>query len=423
MKLISRIAFRLSIVLILLMTLWSTLFYFAMVDNINDEADDTLEDYTSLIISRKLAGQDISSGGDGTNNTYSIRPVTAEYAAQNSHYRYHDEAVYIPEKKETEPARVITSIFSDAEGQFYELKVATPTFERDDLFHAVLMWILILYLLLMLSTLSLTMFIFYRSMRPLYVLLDWLDSYRPGTTPTPINNPTPITEFQSLNTALQRAIDSSEALLERQTQFIGNASHELQTPLAIIGNRVEWLLDESPLNEEQATELYKISKTLSRAVRLNKTLLLLTKIENSQFVETSEVDIAAIVAESAESLAEIYSTREITFDVELPQSFEVYMNESLATTLVSNLMKNVYVHSEKGAYAQASIVGSRLIIENDGRAELDKAKIFDRFYQGSQRESSTGLGLSLVAAICRNYNFAVRYSFEGGRHRFEIDFS
>ena len=338
MKLISRVAFRLSVVFILLMTLWSTLFYFAMVDNINDEADDTLEDYTSLIISRKLAGQDISSGGDGTNNTYSIRPVTAEYAAQNSHYRYHDEAVYIPEKKETEPARVITSIFSDAEGQFYELRVSTPTFEREDLYHSVLMWIVILYLLLMLSTLWLTMFVFYRNMRPLYALLEWLNSYRPGAMPSPINNPTPITEFQSLNAALQRAIDSSEALLERQTQFIGNASHELQTPLAIIGNRVEWLLDESPLNEEQAMELHKINKTLARAIRLNKTLLLLTKIENSQFVETSQVDIAAIVAESAESLAEIYSTREITFDVELPQSFEVHMNESLATTLVSNLM-------------------------------------------------------------------------------------
>jgi signal transduction histidine kinase len=99
------------------------------------------------------------------------------------------------------------------------------------------------------------------------------------------------------------------------------------------------------------------------------------------------------------------------------------MNESLATTLVSNLMKNVYVHSEKGTYAKASIVGRRLIIENDGHAELDKNQIFDRFYQGSQREGSTGLGLSLVAAICRNYNFAVRYSFVGGCHRFEIDFS
>ncbi|MBR5812364.1 MAG: HAMP domain-containing histidine kinase, partial [Alistipes sp.] len=187
--------------------------------------------------------------------------------------------------------------------------------------------------------------------------------------------------------------------------------------------RVEWLLDESPLNEEQAMELHKINKTLARAIRLNKTLLLLTKIENSQFVETSQVDIAAIVAESAESLAEIYSTREITFDVELPQSFEVYMNESLATTLVSNLMKNVYVHSEQGAYAKVSIVGSSLIVENDGCAELDKDHIFDRFYHASQRENSTGLGLSLVSAICRNYNFAVRYSFVGGRHRFEVDFS
>ena len=422
MKLISRIAYRLAIALMLLMTLWSALFYFAMVDDIRDEVDDTLEDYTSLIITRKLAGQKLPTEGDGTNNYYTITPVSAEYAGANSHYRYHDEAVYIPEKRETEPARVITTIFSDADGQFYELRVATPTFERDDLFRAVLMWIVILYVLLMLTTLGLTMLVFYSSMRPLYALLDWLDSYRAGCKPEPINNPTPITEFQRLNVALQRAIDSSESLLERQTQFIGNASHELQTPLAIIGNRVEWLL-ESQLTEEQAMELYKINKTLARAVRLNKTLLLLTKIENSQFVETAKVDIAAIVAESAESLAEIYASREIEFEVDVPHSFEVEINESLATILISNLMKNVYVHSARGASAKVSISGNRLIVENDGEAELDREHIFERFYQGSQRESSTGLGLALVEAICRSSNFPITYYFERGRHHFEIDFS
>lgn len=423
MKLFTRIALRLAVALMLLMALWAALFYYAMADEIRDEVDDALEDYTTNIITRKLAGQELPEGGDGSNNTFTITPVSAEHARQQSHYRYHDELVFIPEKGETEPARVITTIFHDATGQYYELQVSTPSFEKDDLFNAVLLWIVALYVLLLLITTGITMLIFYSNMRPLYILLEWLDSYCPGRKPVPIDNPTSVTEFKRLNIALQGAIDRSEQMLERQTQFIGNASHELQTPLAIIGNRVEWLLDESKLTDEQAMELYKINKTLSRAIRLNKTLLLLTKIENRQFIETSQVDIAAIVAESVESLSEVFASREIDFAVDVPSVFEVEMNDSLASTLVTNLIKNVYVHSERGANARVTIDGKMLVVENDGREMLDSEHIFDRFYQGSQRENSTGLGLALVASICRNYNFPLRYSFVDGRHRFEVDFS
>lgn len=423
MRLFSRIAIRLAATLIVLMSLWAVLFYFAMADQIHDEVDDALEDYTTLIITRKLAGRELPNAGDGSNNTFTITPVSADYARRHSHYRYHDESVYIPEKREYEPARVITTIFNDAEGQYYELKVSTPSFEKADLFNAVLLWIVALYVLLLLITVGITMLIFYRNMRPLYILLEWLDSYHPGVNPKPINNPTRVTEFKRLNVALQSAIDRSEQMLERQTQFIGNASHELQTPLAIIGNRVEWLLDESKLTDEQAMELYKINKTLSRAVRLNKTLLLLTKIENSQFIETSQVDLVAIVSETVESLSEIYLSRQIKFTTDLPSKFEVQMNESLASTLVTNLIKNVYVHSEQGVEARAAIVGRKLIVENQGREMLDREHIFERFYQGSQRETSMGLGLALVAAICRHYNINIEYSFVNGSHRFEIDFA
>lgn len=423
MRLFSRIAIRLAATLIVLMSLWAVLFYFAMADQIHDEVDDALEDYTTLIITRKLAGRELPHAGDGSNNTFTITPVSADYARRHSHYRYQDESVYIPEKREYEPARVITTIFNDAEGQYYELKVSTPSFEKADLFSAVLLWIVVLYVLLLLITVGITMLIFYRNLRPLYILLEWLDSYHPGVNPKPINNPTRITEFKRLNVALQSAIDRSEQMLERQTQFIGNASHELQTPLAIIGNRVEWLLDESKLTDEQAMELYKINKTLSRAVRLNKTLLLLTKIENSQFIETSQVDLVAIVAETVESLSEIYLSRQIKFATDLPSKFEVQMNESLASTLVTNLIKNVYVHSEQGVEARAAIVGRKLIVENQGREMLDREHIFERFYQGSQRETSMGLGLALVAAICRHYNINIEYSFVNGSHRFVIDFA
>ena len=422
MQFIYRIALRLTAVLLPLMAVWGALFYFTMVDEIRDEADDSLEDYSAMIISRILSGEELPQGNDGSNNSFEVRAVDSNYAATHPHLRYHDENIYIPDKREQEPARVLTSIFSDAEGQFYELMVMTPTFEKNDLFEAVLAWIVVLYVALLFIVLVVTMIIFRRSLQPLYDLLHWLDAYRPGGRPQSVPNKSDVEEFRRLNVALQQAVDRSEELFERQSQFIGNASHELQTPLAIIGNRVEWLLDSPSITEEEAGELFKIQKTLSRAVRLNKTLLLLTKIDNGQFPESVEVDIVTALEEGVESYGDVYAAREVNFTHNLPAELKVTMNESLASTLISNLVKNAYVHTPQGGDAHIEIVGRTLRVSNTGSEPLDKEHIFERFYQAARKEGSTGLGLALVAAICRYYNLRLEYFFADGKHYFEVEF-
>ncbi|MBQ1953636.1 MAG: HAMP domain-containing histidine kinase [Alistipes sp.] len=422
MQFIYRIALRLTAVLLPLMAVWGALFYFTMVDEIRDEADDALEDYSAMIISRILSGEELPQGNDGSNNSFEVHAVDSDYAATHPHLSYRDENIYIPDKREKEPARVLTSIFSDAEGQFYELMVMTPTFEKNDLFEAVLAWIVVLYVALLFIVLVVTMIIFRRSLQPLYDLLHWLDAYRPGGRPESVPNKSDVEEFRRLNVALQQAVDRSEELFERQSQFIGNASHELQTPLAIIGNRVEWLLDSPSITEEEAGELFKIQKTLSRAVRLNKTLLLLTKIDNGQFPESVEVDIVTALEEGVESYGDVYAAREVNFTHNLPAELKVTMNESLATTLISNLVKNAYVHTPQGGDAHIEIVGRTLRVSNTGSEPLDKEHIFERFYQAARKEGSTGLGLALVAAVCRYYNLRLEYFFADGKHNFEVEF-
>ena len=310
MKLIYRITLRLSAVLIPLMALWATLFYFMTVDEINDEADDALADYSELIIIRMLAGRELPPLNSGSNNSYSITPIDREYAESKSHIIYYDAEVYIPEKEETEPARILSTIFRDNDDNYYELKVAMPTFEKNDLVRTILFWIILLYLILLFTLIGLTTWIFHHSMKPLYALLQWLDSYTPGKHNSPVPDNTNITEFHRLNVAAQEAAHRSEELFERQKQFIGNASHELQTPLAILGNRIEWLLDKTEPNEKQVEELFKMQRSLNHIVRLNKTLLLLTKIENGQFPESEDVDIADLIREQAPLYNEIYESRQ-----------------------------------------------------------------------------------------------------------------
>lgn len=99
--------------------------------------DDSLEDYSENIIIRALAGQHHPSRPDGTNNSYYLTEVTKEYAQKEPNIRYTDEDIYIPEKEETEPARVLKTIFKNNKGQYFELIVSTPTIEKEDLQDAI----------------------------------------------------------------------------------------------------------------------------------------------------------------------------------------------------------------------------------------------------------------------------------------------
>lgn len=403
------------------MALWAALFYFAMVNEINDETDDVLGDYAELVMRRALAGKPLPAPNNGSNNSYSVTPVDEKYLAENPAITFYDETVYIPEKEETEPARVLKTVFCDAEGQYYEIKVATPTFERTDLLETIAYYIIGLYIVLMLTIFAVVSLVYYYNMRPLYRLLEWFDKYRPGTNSEPLPDSSSVVEFRKLSMAAQQAVERAEYYFEQQKQFIGNASHELQTPLAIIGTRIEWLVNNTALDEQQLEELLKIQRSLSRLVRLNRTLLLLSKIENGQFPEATETDLAAIIRENAETYGDIYEERNIVCDTQLPESFTVHMNESLATTLTNNLLKNSYLHNIQDGKVMVTATGRELTIANSGHRALDASQIFERFYHEGNPES-TGLGLALVSSICRYYNIEVGYSFEEGMHRFTLKF-
>lgn len=423
MKLTYRIAVRLSLIMMLLLALWTTIFYFKMVDEINDETDDSLEDYSELIIMRMLAGQQLPQEGSGSNNSYSLVQVDNGYADVNSHIKYYDSDIYIPEKKEFEPARVLKTIFLGKDSIWYELTVATPTFEREDLLHTILWWIFCLYLVILITGVTVTMWIFHKSMLPLYALLHWLDNYVPGQKPQPITNNTDITEFNRLNDAVWQATCRYEKAYERQKQFIGNASHELQTPLAVLGNKMEWMLNNSNFTEEQMQEIMEMLQTQRHIVRLNKDLLLLTKIDNCQFMgDASEIGIASVVKEQQTVYSEIYEEKGISCNFRQEANPVVTMNLSLANVLIANLLRNAYIHTPDREEIEIVLSGKTLSIANTGLSPLNGERIFERFYQGAKKEGSTGLGLSIAKAVCNAYNIDIRYSFNSGMHVFTVTF-
>ena len=420
MKLIHKVTLRLALVILPLLLLWATVFYFTMVHQVNDETDDSLDDYATMIALRVVSGDELPTPGDGSNNTYSIEllPPTELYSDSET---YEDREIYLHWKKEYEPARVLIKVFHDDDGIAYRLTVSTPTFERDDIIRALLIHIVTIYAILLCTILAVTVAVFKISMKPLYSLLKWLDGYRPGGGMEGFPNEETVVEFRKLTQAARETIERAENHLERQKQFIGNASHELQTPLAVLGNRIEWMMDNTSLTEEQFAELSKMRQSIHRLVRLNRTLLLLSKIDNGHFLDRSDVDIVPIVENELELYKEIFAGKELVCNVNMPQRFIVHMDEMLATTMVGNLIKNAFVHSSERGTIEITLSRGELTVANNGDEALDGARLFDRFYT-SGKTGSTGLGLALVKSISGYYGYGLEYVFKEARHSFTIRF-
>ncbi|WP_444344423.1 sensor histidine kinase [Phocaeicola coprocola] len=420
MKLFHLVLWRISLALIVVLTVWAGFFYMAVVEEVNDEVDDTLEDYSEGLIIRALSGEDMPTASNGSNNQYYLYEVSESYAASHPQITYRDEMVFITEKSETEPARVLITIFRTEDERYMELVVYTPTIEKLDLLRAILGWIIFLYVLLLLIILSINIWVFRKNMKPLYVLLKWLDSSQLGKKNEPLENTTKITEFRKLNAATMAFAERGEKLFEQQKTFIGNASHEMQTPLAICRNRLEMLMEDETLTEHQLNELIKTHQTLENLTRMNRSLLLLCKIENGQFADTRSVCLNDILAHYLDDYKEVYAYRNITVTVTTDSSFCVEMNDSLVSVLVTNLLKNSFVHNIDGGFIYIKITADTFEISNTGEKPLDRERIFERFYQGQKKEGSTGLGLALVDSICKANHLTIDYTYVENRHIFTI---
>lgn len=420
MKLFHLVLWRISLALIVVLTVWAGFFYMAVVEEVNDEVDDTLEDYSEGLIIRALSGEDMPTASNGSNNQYYLYEVSESYAASHPQITYRDEMVFITEKSETEPARVLITIFRTEDERYMELVVYTPTIEKLDLLRAILGWIIFLYVLLLLIILSINIWVFRKNMKPLYVLLKWLDTSQLGKKNEPLENTTKITEFRKLNAATMAFAERGEKLFEQQKTFIGNASHEMQTPLAICRNRLEMLMEDETLTEHQLNELIKTHQTLENLTRMNRSLLLLCKIENGQFVDIRSVCLNDILAHYLDDYKEVYAYRNITVTVTTDSSFCVEMNDSLVSVLVTNLLKNSFVHNIDGGFIYIKITANTFEISNTGEKPLDRERIFERFYQGQKKEGSTGLGLALVDSICKANHLKIDYTYVENRHIFTI---
>ena len=107
--------------------------------------------------------------------------------------------------------------------------------------------------------------------------------------------------------------------------------------------------------------------------------------------------------------------------VTICQRASIHINETLARSLVLNLIKNAFIHTSNNGEIDITLDNKRLTITNTGVKALDYERLFDRFYTETSREGSTGLGLAIVKSICDHYGFGVTYSYNNGGHVFVVE--
>lgn len=234
-------------------------------------------------------------------------------------------------------------------------------------------------------------------------------------------NRTDTIEFEELNESLRKLIDHSVSVFKGQKEFTENASHELQTPLAIIKNKLDILLQSKDLTDEHYAIIEEINIALSRSSRINKNLLLLAKIENSQF-DIVEMDIYELINHSLGNLEEHMNQKTIVFSSDMDKNVRSKGNISLTEILINNFLINAIKHTDYGGSINVELVPGCFTVSNSGTEGLNPELIFTRFKRFSNDNSGSGLGLAIIKEICRFQNWEISYNFKNNFHHFSVKF-
>lgn len=250
----------------------------------------------------------------------------------------------------------------------------------------------------------------------------------------PLFADTDIEEFNRLNLSLERLMKKDRETYRIQKEFTENASHELQTPLAIIRSKLDLLMQEK-LGEKELKLVSDLYQLTMRMGHLNRNLLLLAKIENAQYTTLQEVDVAEMLSESMSLYDALqYKTELKLEDKRKDKNKKIQANPVLLECLLKNLIVNAIRHSSSEGEIQIVVSDNHLMVSNEaGNGKPLNAKtLFHRFYSGDSlqnedgsgetRKKGNGLGLAIVKAICDFHHWNVEYHFEGERHQFIVSF-
>ena len=230
---------------------------------------------------------------------------------------------------------------------------------------------------------------------------------------------TDVSEFDELNQSLTKLIEHNVSVYKTQKEFTENASHELQTPLAILKNKLDILLQNQDLTEKQYQIAEEMNRALSRSSRINKNLLLLAKIDNKQF-DSKTFHLDEVLNQSLEILQEHFEQKNISVKTEISDNVKVNGNIGLTEVLINNLILNAIRHTSINGSILIRLSQSEFEVSNSGTDKLNGDLLFKRFSRFSKDNNGSGLGLAIVQEICKSQNWTIDYRFENNNHIFSV---
>ena len=340
----------------------------------------------------------------------------------NTKRRYSDTLVMHYQLKRVLPHRKL-KVATKVGETWYNISLYESLVEEDDIMDSVTSSLSytfgILVTLLILSSILISSWIF----SPFKKTLKEINQFRIHEGKLPNLGKTHVKEFSQLNSFLSEMMDKSRRDYLNLKEFIENSAHELQTPLAIARGKLELLMEYKELDSFQAQQIQGAYNALTKLSKLNRSLGLLSKIDNHEFADFKEVDFTDTLYKKVEEFEELISLKELELESSIASNIWGKMDPTLMDILLTNLLQNAIKHNYPRGKIEIQLKPGTLVIRNTGEeTDIAPRLLFQRFKKGSSHSDSHGLGLAIVRKICQVSDMGIHYQVEQGWHIMTVTF-
>ncbi|MEO8762736.1 MAG: HAMP domain-containing sensor histidine kinase [Ginsengibacter sp.] len=417
MKLLSKYNRVNLIATIIVLLISAALYYFFIESALIHQLDKSLlveeKEITDYINESNQLPDPLDSKDQQELYTPSNDKVARKFSNVNLYSKDHHESVYY---RQLEFPVVVN-------GRPYKADVRKSQEETEYLVQLILKITLAMVILLLMALFIINRFLLNKLWKPFNNTLQQIKKFNVSGKEEVQAEATDINEFMELNTAVRLMTKKATQDYNEIKNFTENASHEIQTPLAIIRSKLELLSQSDNLKEEQMNAIQSISETTNRLSKLNHSLLLLTKIDNKQFSGPEKVNMSALVLHHLGNYEELLLAKHIELLKEITAGINLIMNETLADILIMNLLSNAIKYNVDGGFIKVVLNEEYLCISNRGLPlRTDPSVLFDRFKKDAASSDSLGLGLSIVKKINDSYGFTTTYSYSEKVHAILVTF-
>ncbi|MDB5247868.1 MAG: sensor histidine kinase [Segetibacter sp.] len=321
-------------------------------------------------------------------------------------------------EKDSEPYRRL-SFPVQVKGVSYKASVYKSQVETEDLLRLIMITTAIIFIVLSTLMFLINRLVLGKLWQPFFNTLSELKNFDLNKKQHLQLSSSSIEEFEELNRSVLQMTEKVSSEYETLKTFTDNASHEMQTPLAIIRSKLDLLIQSS--SENQVDQLQAIYDATGRLTKLNQTLLLLTKIDNKQYQKPELINLKTLLENKFSQFDELIKGKNITLTSDVKE-ISVTINRDLIEILLNNLLNNAVRHNFDGGTIHCHLTSRNLSITNTGPLiTFDKASIFNRF-QKSNHSDGSGLGLAVVKQICDVSGLSIDYHYNNNKHTFTLMF-